>query len=187
MRANIYKCLPEGQQFGVSSYVLQHSFHQLFVFLRIHWARAVDHCLNPCDWQKDTHKRIIILSSALTMLINCQQQKNMTEQYRKLCSTVFLRILYGHPLNSSSLLCISECSVYFFKAWEDFMCLCVYILIIFYMCVCMWNKHIVGSQERAWASSRACRVAIVCILLWDTEPRDKSSSRSKSVNKMKIF
>lgn len=53
------------------------------------------------------------------------------------------------------------------------------------VCVCvLFNTY---SQERAWASSRACWVAIVCILLWDTEPLDRSVSRSKSVNKMKIF
>lgn len=41
--------LPEGQHFGVSVDFVQHSFHQLLVFLRVHGTGAVNHSLNLLD------------------------------------------------------------------------------------------------------------------------------------------
>lgn len=56
-RGSACECLPEGQQFGVSVCFLQHSFHQLLVFLRIHRARAVNHGLNLLDCQGEKRER----------------------------------------------------------------------------------------------------------------------------------
>lgn len=151
-------CLPEGQQFGVSVCFLQHSFHQLFIFLRIHWACAVDNCLNLWDWQRGT-------------------------EYKEQSFILFLCLIW-HLMKMHRSFNSSRITLFIWNV----QCIVFHCLKIIRFCICECVCALgIYSQERACVSSRACWVAIVCILLRGTELWHKSGSKSQSVNRTKLI